>query len=98
MVFFAKVAVMLTVPMMIVLVPASRAFPVARIIPPSIVVRRYPVGSLIMRASVVSVMPPVTAPHWVPVAVHPNKVGTGAHRPDANYARTWRRAYPDSQG
>jgi hypothetical protein len=55
MVFFPKIAVMLAIPMMIVLVPASRAVPVARIIALPIVARRYPVGSLIMRASIVSV-------------------------------------------
>ena len=98
MVVFAKIAIMVAVPMMIVLVPASGAVPVAHIIPLPIVARRYPVGSLIMRAGIVSVMPPVTAPHRIPVAVHPDKIGARAHGPNANHAGTWWRANPDSQG
>jgi len=97
-VVFAEIAVVLAVPMMIVLVAASVAVPVAIVIALSIVARRYPASANVMRTRIVSVMPSVTAPHWIPIAVHPDKIGTRAHRPNANVSRTWGRANPDSQG
>jgi hypothetical protein len=97
-VVFAEIAVVLAVPMMIVLVAASVAVPVAIVITLAIVARRYPASSQVMRASIVSVMPSVTAPYRIPITVHPDKIGTRAHGPNANVSRTWWRANPDPQG
>jgi hypothetical protein len=95
---FAEIAAMLAIPMMIVLVAAAVAVPVATVVTLAIMARGYPASSLIMRASIVSVMPSVTARNRVPIAVHPDNIGARAHGPNANESRTWRRANPDSQG
>jgi hypothetical protein len=98
MVFLAKIAVVVAVRMMIVLHPASLTLPIASEIPLAIVVRRHPASSPIRRASPISFMPLVVAADWIPIAVHPDKIGTRGYWPNANHARRGWRANPDAQG
>ena len=84
----AKIAIPVVVPPMVVLAAAVVAVPVAAKKPFAIVAWRYPTCARIDRARPISVMPRVTAFHWIPIPVHPDVIRTRLSRRDPDHSRS----------
>jgi hypothetical protein len=88
---FAPIAVAIAIPTMIVFEASARSFPVAVVISTAFMARCYPPGSLIGRATPISVMPSILMSDRIPVTVYPVITGTWGYGSDANHARRrWR--------
>jgi hypothetical protein len=96
-VLLAIIAVTVAVRTMVVLYAAALTLPIAVIITLSIVAGPYPARSTIGRATPISIMPAVVAIDRVPIAVHPNIIGTRGHWANRNHARRRWGADPDSK-
>jgi hypothetical protein len=81
---------------MIVITPASVAFPVTVIEPLPVMSRTYPVRARIRWERPIPVMPTVMVSGRVPIPIYPVVSRTGGSRPDMHDSRGRRRADPDS--
>src|SRR5690242_6388372 len=95
--FFAKIAVTVAIPAMLVFDSAAPTFPVSVEKPLSVVVRSYPTRSRIRGASPVSFMPSIVALDWIPIAIHPDIIRPWRHWSNPNDVRRRWRADPDSE-
>ena len=92
----AEVAVVFPIPLVVMRDAAVLSFPVAVEETFAVVMRGYPNGPFVGRASPIPVVPPVSISCRVPVTVHPNKAGAGRGGPDANHSWRRRRPYANS--
>src|SRR5579864_1937243 len=92
------VPVVVMVPAVIMFEPAAISLPVAlkELLP--IVVRRYPARSFVGRPCPITLVPTVTATHWIPIALHPHELGTWASRQNADDTRRRGWTNSDSDG
>jgi len=93
---FARIAIPVMVRTVIVLESSTIAIPVPIIEALAVVARRYPPCTSIGRSGPVSVVPTVTASHYIPVAVYPKEIRPRSYRPNPNHARRRWRADSDS--
>jgi hypothetical protein len=85
----ATVVIAVAVPVMIVVDAAAWTIPITVEVTISVVAGVDPAGAFIRRLRPIAAMPNVTATHRIPVAFHPDKVGTRFGRTNGVYAR-WR--------
>ena len=79
------------VPMMIMFNSTAVSVPVTHKELLPIVMRRYPIGSLIRRLSPVALMPFVMPSYWIPIPLHPYELRSWWRRLNVNHARRrWR--------
>lgn len=91
MIVIAPVAVVVFVPAMVVFEAAAVAVPVAGEEALAVVTRGDPTGAGVGRPGPITVMPSPTMADGVPIAVHPDKIGSGRDWPDAEHTRRrWR--------
>src|SRR5579863_6166772 len=92
----AIVAVPVMIPAMVVRHPAAISLPVAFEEPLAIVMGCNPSCAGVGRPRPISRMPSVMASHWIPVALDPDKTGTGRCRHNRDRSRRRRRTDPHS--
>lgn len=95
---FAPIAVAVAIPAMVVLEATAIPFPITAKKTFSIMMGPDPARARVRRTCPVSVMPPIAVAGYIPVAIHPDKIGAGARREDAYDARRRWRADSDSDG
>jgi len=90
------IAISLAVPMVVVFNPTAIPAPIPekKLLP--VVMGPDPAGALVRRSSPVAIMPCVTAPHGIPIAVDPNEVGVRSRGLHSNHSRFRWRANSDS--
>ena len=86
-VIMIEVAVTVAIPMMVVLAATVLAVPKACKVSLSIMMGRNPMRSRIGRAAPISIVPSVAVSDYIPVAIDPKIIGTGAGGNDSNHAR-----------
>ena len=91
------ISIMVVVPMVIVLQPASIAVPVTRIILLSVMARFHPAGAGVGGTCPVAFMPLVVMADRIPVAAYPREFRAWARRHNADDAGTRWRANPDAK-
>jgi hypothetical protein len=87
-----------TVPAVVVLEASALPFPITSEEAFSLIARSDPPSASIRRTCPVPVVPPVTASVGIPIAVHPNVVGPGTQRLNADDSRRWRWPNAYSEG
>jgi hypothetical protein len=81
----AIIPVPVAIPVVVVAEAAAISLPVTLVEPLSIVARHHPDGARIGWPSPITVMPPVTASHWIPIAFYPDVSGARDCWPDTNH-------------
>ena len=76
-IMFAIIALFMFVPIVVVFNPAAVSLPVTLKVLAALVTRRRPPSAAIWRPSPVPVMPLIVVSVRIPIALDPNKVGTG---------------------
>jgi hypothetical protein len=90
------IAVSVAIPFVAMLKTAAIAFPVAVVIQLSLVPRTNPVGAWIRGTSPITFVPAIMSAYGIPVAFHPDKVGTRRRRWLNYHSRRGRRTNPDT--
>src|SRR5258707_1622251 len=93
----AVIKVSIAIPPMVVLNAAAVTLPVSVVVTLPIMTRGHPAIPVVGGTSPIPLMPSVTALDGIPIAIHPNIIGTRSHRPNSNYARRRWWANPDSK-
>jgi hypothetical protein len=91
MVVVPEIPVVIAIPSVIVLNASVIAFPVPFEKALPVVIRPDPVSALIRWAGPISIMPAITVPPWIIVAIDPNETGSRYRRPHSNH--TWGRRW-----
>jgi hypothetical protein len=91
-----KIAVVLTIPMVIVLHTAVRSVPMTGIVHGAVVTWPYPCRAFIRRPTPISRMPSVATSFGIPVAVHKRVTRAWTHRLHSNDPWLRRRSDSDS--
>ena len=87
------IAIPVAIPPVIVGKPAVLAFPITLEPTAAIMMGRHPYRSRVRGSTPIAFMPDVTAIYRIPVAVHPNKIGSRS--PRTNRQDVWRRRWTD---
>src|SRR5262245_5963021 len=92
------VSVAAAVPLVVVVVPASRTLPMAREVVPANVVGLDPIRAPVGRPRPVPVVPAVVIALRIPVTFNPDKFRRGLRLHDVVTRRRWRSADADVEG
>ena len=85
------IAVVVTIPSVVVLDPTVVTVPITREVLLPVVVRTYPVSARIWGSRPVARVPFVMVSYRIPVAINPDEVRTRPYRGYSNYTRRRRR-------
>src|SRR5262245_33601010 len=88
----------ISIPVVVVIAPTSVTVPISGEVAAPFVTRGYPTGIGVCGAGPVTGVPLVVFFHRIPVALHPDKLGSGSRRQNPDNARGRRRANLDSDG